>query len=108
MTLTEPRRLAPFEVLWPDHERFRYRAWASENAKRYLVGCIVVGTVDQVLLSSLMVPPRARGFALTLNLDLCTLNLCYLASLLCSPVLSSVMLSGSRTTRELRRAGRNQ
>jgi CRISPR-associated endonuclease/helicase Cas3 len=51
----EGTKLAPFEVLWPDHERFRYRAWASENTKRYLVGCIVVGTVDQVLLSSLMV-----------------------------------------------------
>jgi CRISPR-associated endonuclease/helicase Cas3 len=49
------QRLAPFEVLWPDHDRFRYRAWAAESAKRYLAGCIVVGTVDQVLLSSLMV-----------------------------------------------------
>lgn len=49
------RRLPPFEVLWPDQDRFRYRAWAAENAKRYLAGCVVVGTVDQVLLSSLMV-----------------------------------------------------
>ncbi len=48
-------KLPSFEVLWPDQERFRYRAWAAEGAKRYLVGCIVVGTVDQVLLSSLMV-----------------------------------------------------
>lgn len=48
-------RLPPFEVLWPDQERFRYRAWAAENPKRYLAGCIVVGTIDQVLLSSLMV-----------------------------------------------------
>jgi CRISPR-associated endonuclease/helicase Cas3 len=49
------RKLPPFEVLWPDHGRLRYRAWAAENPKRYLTGCIVVGTIDQVLLSSLMV-----------------------------------------------------
>jgi CRISPR-associated endonuclease/helicase Cas3 len=49
------KKLARFEVLWPDSERFRYRAWAAENAKRYLAGCILVGTIDQVLLSSLMV-----------------------------------------------------
>ena len=48
-------RLPSFDVLWPDRERFRYRAWAAENAKRFLVGCIVVGTIDQVLLSGLMV-----------------------------------------------------
>jgi CRISPR-associated endonuclease/helicase Cas3 len=52
----EGKRLPPFEVLWPeDIERFRYRAWAAENPKRFLVGCVVVGTIDQVLLSSLMV-----------------------------------------------------
>lgn len=49
------QRLAPFDVLWPDHGRFRYRGWAAENPKRFLVGCIVIGTIDQVLLSSLMV-----------------------------------------------------
>ncbi len=51
------RRLAPFEVLWLDsnEERVRHRAWASENSKRYLAGTIVVGTVDQILLSSLAV-----------------------------------------------------
>lgn len=48
-------KLAPFEVLWPDQDRYRHRAWAAEGPKRYLAGCIVVGTVDQVLLSSLMV-----------------------------------------------------
>ena len=50
-------RLAPFDVLWNDSdaERFRYRGWAAENAKRYLSGAVVVGTIDQVLLSSLMV-----------------------------------------------------
>lgn len=51
------QRLARFEVLWndDDRERFRYRGWAAESAKRYLAGSIVVGTIDQVLLSSLMV-----------------------------------------------------
>lgn len=50
-------RLAPFEVLWPDDEfqRMRHRGWAAEHPKRYLAGAIVVGTVDQVLVSSLQV-----------------------------------------------------
>ncbi len=53
----EGRRLARFEVLWNDNEqeRFRFRGWAAESSKRYLAGSIVVGTIDQVLLSSLMV-----------------------------------------------------
>lgn len=51
----EGRRLARFEVLWSDHDRFRHRAWAAENSKRYLAGPVVVGTVDQVLLSALQV-----------------------------------------------------
>jgi CRISPR-associated endonuclease/helicase Cas3 len=49
------RRLAPFEVQWPDHDRLRYRGWAAENSKRYLAASIAVGTIDQVLLSTLMV-----------------------------------------------------
>jgi CRISPR-associated endonuclease/helicase Cas3 len=51
------RRLGPFRVLWNDDpaERLRYRGWAAEHPKRYLVGAVVVGTIDQVLLSSLMV-----------------------------------------------------
>jgi CRISPR-associated endonuclease/helicase Cas3 len=49
------QRLPDFEVLWPDTDRFRHRGWAAEQPKRYLAGAIVVGTVDQVLLSSLMV-----------------------------------------------------
>lgn len=49
------QRLPGFEVLWPDEGRLRYRGWAAENPKRYLAGTIVVGTIDQVLLSSLMV-----------------------------------------------------
>lgn len=48
-------RLPGFEVRWSDEERFRFRGWAAESAKRYLAGPIVVGTIDQVLLSSLMV-----------------------------------------------------
>ncbi len=56
--VTGQRRLAPFEVLWNDdeRERWRFRGWAAEHAKRYLAGAVVVGTVDQVLLSALMVP----------------------------------------------------
>ncbi|MCP4657563.1 MAG: CRISPR-associated endonuclease Cas3'', partial [bacterium] len=46
--------LPHFDVRWSDEE-FRYRAWAGEHPKRYLAGAIVVGTVDQVLLSALMV-----------------------------------------------------
>ncbi len=49
------RQLAPFQVLWPDQDRFRFRAWAAEQPKRFLAGAIVVGTIDQVLLSSLQV-----------------------------------------------------
>lgn len=52
----EGQALPDFEVLWPDRERFHYRAWAAEMPKRYLAGSVVVGTIDQVLLSSLMVP----------------------------------------------------
>lgn len=53
----EDPKLPRFEVLWPDDEseRFRYRAWAAEQPKRYLMGVIGVGTVDQALLSCLQV-----------------------------------------------------
>lgn len=47
-----------FEVHWHDateEDAVRERRWASEDAKRYLAGAIVVGTVDQVLLSTLQV-----------------------------------------------------
>jgi len=49
--------LASFETYWPedDESRMRYRGWAAENPKRFLAGAVVVGTVDQVLLSSLVV-----------------------------------------------------
>ncbi len=54
---TGARILPDFDVLWNDDEndRFRYRGWAAENPKRYLAGAVVVGTIDQVLLSTLMV-----------------------------------------------------
>jgi CRISPR-associated endonuclease/helicase Cas3 len=54
----EAQRLGPFDVLWNDndHERLRFRGWAGEHAKRYLAGAIVVGTIDQALLSALAVP----------------------------------------------------
>ncbi len=50
-------RLPEFEVLWNDdvRARFRFRGWAAEHPKRFLVGPIVVGTIDQVLLGALMV-----------------------------------------------------
>lgn len=46
--------LPRFEVLWPD-DMPKTRGWAAENPKRYLTGAIVVGTIDQVLLSALRV-----------------------------------------------------
>jgi CRISPR-associated endonuclease/helicase Cas3 len=54
---TTGTRLPEFKVLWPDDEgrRFRYKAWAAEHPKRYIAGCVVVGTIDQVLLSALAV-----------------------------------------------------
>lgn len=50
--------LSRFEVLWNDDdtERYRYRGWAAENTKRYLAAPVAIGTIDQVLLSSLQVP----------------------------------------------------
>ncbi|MBD3276998.1 MAG: CRISPR-associated helicase Cas3' [Candidatus Aegiribacteria sp.] len=49
--------LPPFTVIWDDDKGDvnRYRNWAAERPKRYLSGSIVVGTIDQVLLSALQV-----------------------------------------------------
>jgi len=49
--------LAPFDVLWDDDDRNRWRdrGWAAETPKRYLAGAVGVGTIDQVLLSALKV-----------------------------------------------------
>lgn len=54
---TSGKRLPGFKVLWNDDnkERSRHRGWAAEQPKRYLAGAVVVGTIDQVLLSSLRV-----------------------------------------------------
>lgn len=57
-------QLAPFEYQWPD-DMDRVRGWAAEHPKRYLAGAIVVGTIDQVLLSSLQLNhAHMRGTAL--------------------------------------------
>lgn len=48
-------RLPHFRVLWDDPGSGGDRAWAAEHSKRYLAGPIVVGTIDQVLLSTLQV-----------------------------------------------------
>jgi CRISPR-associated endonuclease/helicase Cas3 len=47
--------LPSFQVLWTDDstQALRERGWAAEQPKRYLAGCVVVGTIDQVLLSAL-------------------------------------------------------
>ena len=49
--------LPKFDVKWPEEksEMLRERSWAAEHPKRYLAGAIVVGTIDQVLLSTLEV-----------------------------------------------------
>ena len=49
--------LGPMDTLWDDALGLpaELRAWAEGNTKRYLAGTIVVGTIDQVLLSALKV-----------------------------------------------------
>lgn len=67
----QAKRLPGFEVLWQDdqRERYRFRGWAAEHPKRYLAGSVVVGTIDQVLLSALMVShAHMRGTALLRHL----------------------------------------
>lgn len=51
------KRLPGFEVLWNDDPRARARhiGWPAETPKRYLAAAVAVGTIDQVLLSSLRV-----------------------------------------------------
>ncbi len=53
----EAQALPDFKVLWPEDNRdlLRERGWAAEHPKRYLAGAIVVGTIDQVFLSTLQV-----------------------------------------------------
>lgn len=47
--------LPKFDVLWPDQGASRDRTWAAEHPKRFLAGSVVVGTIDQALLSTLAV-----------------------------------------------------
>ncbi|NBC19220.1 MAG: CRISPR-associated helicase Cas3', partial [Bacteroidetes bacterium] len=60
--------IAPFIVRWHDNleeDEARERRWAAEGPKRYLAGAIVVGTIDQALLSALQVRHgHMRGAAL--------------------------------------------
>ena len=57
-----------FEVLWDDSSRSA-RAWAAESSKRFLSGAVVVGTIDQVLLSSVRANhAHMRGTALMRSL----------------------------------------
>lgn len=50
------RILTTFDVLWDDdQEKMSFRGWASENPKRFLAGSIIVGTIDQILLSVLQI-----------------------------------------------------
>ena len=53
----EGQALPHFRVLWPDDQKdqVRERSWAAEHSKRYLAGAVVIGTIDQVLLSALQV-----------------------------------------------------
>jgi CRISPR-associated endonuclease/helicase Cas3 len=64
-------QLAPFHTLWPDDpaDLTLWRRWAAEAPKRYLAGAVVVGTVDQVLLSALRVKhAHLRGTSLLRSL----------------------------------------
>ena len=58
------------DVLWPD-EAVRDRAWAVENAKRYLSGAVMVGTIDQLLMGGLRVRHAPLRSGSMLRLMLC-------------------------------------
>ena len=47
-----------FEVIWDEaqEEESKLKHWAAEEPRKYLAGSIVIGTIDQVLLSALCVP----------------------------------------------------
>lgn len=49
----EGQRLAPFTVLWPDHEVGDPLFWAAEHSKRYFAAGAAAATIDQFLLSTL-------------------------------------------------------
>ena len=44
-------RINPFDVKWADD--YKLKGWAAESSKKYLAAPIAVGTVDQVLMSTL-------------------------------------------------------
>ncbi len=55
----EARILPGHEVRWSDdqnNESLRERGWAAEGPKRFLAAPIAVGTIDQVLMSGILVP----------------------------------------------------
>lgn len=65
------KALPGFQVKWPDSEDEpnAYRRWVAENTKRYLAACCAIGSIDQVLLSSLKTGhSHLRGFALLRSL----------------------------------------
>jgi CRISPR-associated endonuclease/helicase Cas3 len=67
----EAIRLPDFDVQWNDDpaSETRARRWAAEQSKRYLAGSVVVGTIDQVYLSTLKVShTHLRGAALLRHL----------------------------------------
>lgn len=65
----EGHALPDFHVLWPDEVKDAARGWAAEHPKRYMAAPLVVGTVDQVLLSALKVPhAQLRASALLRHL----------------------------------------
>ncbi len=57
-------------VLWPD-EDVPDRAWAVENAKRYLSGTVMIGTIDQLLMGGLRVRHAPLRSGPMLRLLLC-------------------------------------
>jgi CRISPR-associated endonuclease/helicase Cas3 len=85
-------RLAPFEVQWPDDpdQVRRHRGWAGEHPKRFLAGAVVVGTIDQVLLSGLMVP-HAHMRATALIRQLLVVDEVHASDLYMTRVLESVL-----------------
>ena len=57
-------------VLWPDDD-VSDRAWAVENAKRYLSGTVMIGTIDQLLMGGLRVRHAPLRSGPMLRLLLC-------------------------------------
>ncbi|MBK8980688.1 MAG: CRISPR-associated helicase Cas3' [Planctomycetes bacterium] len=94
---TDGRHLPGFEVLWPDSssERDRHRGWAAETPKRFMAGPVVVGTIDQVLLSGLMVP-HAHLRAATLLRHLLVVDEVHASDDYMTRVLGSVLLKHRR------------